>query len=123
MNKADLNPAYIAFFYILRCLVPLAIMLGISYSVTPPGTDQGAYPTHPKIGMGTITIPRREAWLMDRRWPRIILPIWVAALLIAAGVVSERLSARQGRPAATGNRSLLFELPQQPRPEHDSAQR
>jgi hypothetical protein len=31
MNKADLNPAYIIFFYVLRCLVPLAIMLGISY--------------------------------------------------------------------------------------------
>lgn len=31
MNKADLNPAYILFFYILRCIVPLAIMLGISY--------------------------------------------------------------------------------------------
>jgi hypothetical protein len=31
MNKADLNPLYIILFYVLRCLVPLGIMLGISY--------------------------------------------------------------------------------------------
>jgi hypothetical protein len=31
MDKVDLNPLYVIFLYILRCLVPLGIMLGISY--------------------------------------------------------------------------------------------
>ncbi len=31
MNEANLNLLYVVFFYILRCLVPLLIMLGISY--------------------------------------------------------------------------------------------
>ena len=31
MNRADGSPFFIAFFFILRCLVPLAVMLGISY--------------------------------------------------------------------------------------------
>jgi len=31
MEKVDLNPLYIIFLYILRCAVPLGIMLGISY--------------------------------------------------------------------------------------------
>lgn len=31
MNEANLNLFYVIFFYLLRCLVPLLIMLGISY--------------------------------------------------------------------------------------------
>lgn len=31
MDKAELNPLFVAFLYILRCLVPLALMLGVSY--------------------------------------------------------------------------------------------
>ena len=31
MDTADLNPIYVILFYGLRCLVPLGIMLGISY--------------------------------------------------------------------------------------------
>jgi hypothetical protein len=31
MDNVNLNPLYIIFLYILRCLVPLGIMLGISY--------------------------------------------------------------------------------------------
>ena len=31
MEGADVNPLYVVFLYILRCLVPLAIMLGVSY--------------------------------------------------------------------------------------------
>jgi hypothetical protein len=31
MDQVNLNPLYIIFLYILRCLVPLGIMLGISY--------------------------------------------------------------------------------------------
>lgn len=31
MDNVNLNPLYIIFLYVLRCLVPLGIMLGISY--------------------------------------------------------------------------------------------
>ncbi len=31
MDKVDLNPVFIILLYILRCLVPLGIMLGITY--------------------------------------------------------------------------------------------
>ena len=31
MDRPELNPLYIIFLYILRCLVPLALMLGVSY--------------------------------------------------------------------------------------------
>jgi hypothetical protein len=31
MDKPDSNPLYIAFFFFLCCVVPLAVMLGISY--------------------------------------------------------------------------------------------
>jgi hypothetical protein len=31
MDKVDLNPLYVIFLYVLRCAVPLGIMLGISY--------------------------------------------------------------------------------------------
>jgi hypothetical protein len=31
MNEGSLNPLYVFFLYILRCVVPLGIMLGISY--------------------------------------------------------------------------------------------
>jgi hypothetical protein len=31
MSRADGSPLFIAFFFILRCLVPLVVMLGISY--------------------------------------------------------------------------------------------
>ena len=31
MDRADANPFMIAFMFVLRCLVPLAVMLGISY--------------------------------------------------------------------------------------------
>jgi hypothetical protein len=50
MNRADGSPLLIAFFFVLRCLVPLALMLGISYLLRrlkliaeppapPPGWD------------------------------------------------------------------------------------
>ncbi len=50
MNSSDSNPAIIALFFVLRCLVPLAVMLGISYLLRrlkliaeppkpPPGWD------------------------------------------------------------------------------------
>lgn len=45
MNKAELNPAYIVVLYILRCLVPLAIMLGISYLLRRLGLIKE--PPHP----------------------------------------------------------------------------
>ena len=52
MNKADANPFLIALIFILRCLVPVAVMLGISYLLrrlklvaepppTPPDWDDG----------------------------------------------------------------------------------
>ena len=31
MDRPDLNPLIIFFLYFLRCMVPLAIMLGVSY--------------------------------------------------------------------------------------------
>jgi hypothetical protein len=31
MNKADADPILIALIFVLRCLVPVAVMLGISY--------------------------------------------------------------------------------------------
>ena len=31
MDEPDLNPLIIILFYVLRCLVPLALMLGLSY--------------------------------------------------------------------------------------------
>lgn len=31
MDKVDLNPLYVVLLYVLRCLVPLGIMLGITY--------------------------------------------------------------------------------------------
>jgi hypothetical protein len=31
MEEIHTNPLFIAFFFVLRCLVPLLIMLGISY--------------------------------------------------------------------------------------------
>jgi hypothetical protein len=31
MDRVNINPVFIGFLYILRCLVPLAVMLGISY--------------------------------------------------------------------------------------------
>lgn len=31
MDEVDLNPIYVALLYVLRCLVPLGIMLGFSY--------------------------------------------------------------------------------------------
>jgi hypothetical protein len=40
MDKAELNPGIIVFFYILRCLVPLGIMLGISYLLRRLGLIQ-----------------------------------------------------------------------------------
>jgi hypothetical protein len=50
MDNVNLNPVYIVFLYILRCLIPLGIMLGISYLLRrfglikpppppPPGWD------------------------------------------------------------------------------------
>jgi hypothetical protein len=50
MNSSDSNPAIIALFFVLRCLVPLVLMLGISYLLRrlkliaeppkpPPGWD------------------------------------------------------------------------------------
>ena len=31
MDKGNLAPVYVVLFYIIRCVVPLGIMLGISY--------------------------------------------------------------------------------------------
>jgi hypothetical protein len=31
MHEGSLNPLYVFFLYILRCVVPLGIMLGLSY--------------------------------------------------------------------------------------------
>lgn len=31
MDQGELNPIYVVFLYILRCGVPLALMLGVSY--------------------------------------------------------------------------------------------
>lgn len=50
MNSSDSNPAIIALFFVLRCLAPLVVMLGISYLLRrlkliaeppkpPPGWD------------------------------------------------------------------------------------
>ncbi|MBP1703389.1 MAG: hypothetical protein H6Q38_2496 [Chloroflexi bacterium] len=52
MNRADGSQFLIAFFFVLRCLVPLAVMLGISYLLRrlklisepqppPPGWENG----------------------------------------------------------------------------------
>jgi hypothetical protein len=51
MDNSDGSPAVIALFFVLRCLVPLAVMLGISYLLRkfkliaeppkpPPGWDK-----------------------------------------------------------------------------------
>ena len=31
MDRVNLNPLFVIFLYILRCLVPLGLMLGVSY--------------------------------------------------------------------------------------------
>ena len=44
MDKADLNPLYIIFLYIMRCLVPLGLMLGVSYLLRRLGLIREAPP-------------------------------------------------------------------------------
>ena len=45
MDRVNLNPMIIGFFYILRCLVPLVIMLGISYLLRRLGLIKQPPPT------------------------------------------------------------------------------
>ena len=50
MDNSPTNPLYVTLFFVLRCLVPLGIMLGISYLLkklglvskppTPPTTEE-----------------------------------------------------------------------------------
>lgn len=44
MEKADLSPIFVFLFYILRCLVPLGIMLGVSYLLRRLGLIQEGPP-------------------------------------------------------------------------------
>ena len=45
MDKPDLNPLYIVLLYILRCAVPLALMLGLSYVLRKLGLIKESPPT------------------------------------------------------------------------------
>ncbi len=44
MDEAELNPLLIILFYILRCGVPLALMLGVSYLLRRLGVIKEARP-------------------------------------------------------------------------------
>ena len=63
MDRPDGNPLYIAFFFFLRCVVPLAVLLGISYLLRrlkliaappppPPGWDNGNQNNNQNSGEG-----------------------------------------------------------------------
>lgn len=65
MNSSDSNPAIIALFFVLRCLVPLVVMLGISYLLRrlkliaeppkpPPGWDNKAQDSSNSSGEGGL---------------------------------------------------------------------
>jgi len=47
MDNSNLNPLYIILLYILRCLVPLGLMLGFSYLLRKLGLIKAA-PRPPK---------------------------------------------------------------------------
>ncbi len=68
MENANTNPFFVALFFIVRCLVPMLIMLGISYLlkrlglITPPpepppdsdnGDNNGDH-QHPNNGEGGL---------------------------------------------------------------------
>ncbi len=59
MDKPDLNPLYIIILYILRCAVPLALMLGLSYVLRKLGLIKAAPPT-PKNWNGNNNPQRRR---------------------------------------------------------------
>lgn len=48
MDKATANPLMVGLFFILRCLVPLVVMLGVSYLLKRLGFIQPA--TEPPAG-------------------------------------------------------------------------
>ena len=69
MENASSNPFFVALFFIVRCLVPLLIMLGVSYLLkrfglisTPPepppdqnnGDNHNDHNQHPKNGEGGL---------------------------------------------------------------------
>jgi hypothetical protein len=68
MENANTNPFFVALFFIIRCLVPLLIMLGISYLLKrlgliapspepPPDRDNGddnSDHQHPNNGEGGL---------------------------------------------------------------------
>jgi hypothetical protein len=65
MNRADGSAFFVAFFFFLRCLVPLAVMLGISYLLRrlkliaeppapPPGWDNGDQSSSQNSGEGGL---------------------------------------------------------------------
>lgn len=66
MNRADDSPFYVALFFVLRCLVPLVLMLGISYLLRrfkliaeppppPPGWENDVQPENHNKGEGGLT--------------------------------------------------------------------
>lgn len=52
MNHVTENPLIVVFFFILRCMVPLAIMLGISYLLKRFGLIAPPPPTPPEYRNG-----------------------------------------------------------------------
>lgn len=60
MNEANLNPLFIILLYILRCLVPLGLMLGISYLLKRLGLIKSP-PPPPKDWNGNENNPNQSA--------------------------------------------------------------
>ena len=64
MDNVNSNPLFIIFLYVLRCLVPLGIMLGISYLLRrfglikeppPPPADWNGEQNHNDTANGGVT--------------------------------------------------------------------
>jgi len=67
MNDTSANPLFVALLFILRCVVPLAILFGISYLLRKMGLVAVESPEPPnKNGDGTgETTPQTETAIAD----------------------------------------------------------
>lgn len=57
MNDTSANPIFVALLFILRCVVPLAILFGISYLLRKMGLVVVEAPEPPDESIGEVTEP------------------------------------------------------------------